>query len=136
MKLENVKVMAAYPVVEGVSAAGKPWKSQLFLVQTQEQYPRNIAVEVYGAKVGEIAPEIDSVVTFNVDIESRESKTKPGSFFTTVRAWSMENAGQRLAAEPVQPTQAASVPLPQQQTPQPAPQPQPSSLGENSGLPF
>lgn len=135
MKLENVKVLKEYPIQEGVSATtGKAWKSQIYLVQTQEQYPRNIAVELFGTKVDTIQLSQDQIVTLNVDVESRENQNKPGAFFTSVRVWGVEAQGATYAAQPVE----AAIPTPAPaQAPAPAPQPtyQQPSNGDD-GFPF
>ena len=42
------KVIAVLPERSGVSARGE-WKSQTYVIETQEQYPKKMAFDVFGA---------------------------------------------------------------------------------------
>lgn len=87
-------------VQSGTSARG-PWKKQDFLVRTEEAYPRTICMNVWGEdKVNELASISDgSKVKVSVNIESREFN---GRWYTDVRAWRIEVAGDSAAASSVQ----------------------------------
>jgi len=72
----------------GVSRAGKEWKKQEFVIETEEQYPRKVCFTLFGDKLSLIdglAAGQDVEVSFN--IESREYN---GKWFHNVNAWKIE----------------------------------------------
>ena len=89
-------------VQNGTSARG-PWCKQDFIVETLEQYPRKICMNVWGEdKVAELSGyNIGENLTISVNIESREFN---GRWYTDVRAWRIQresaaqNAGVQGAA--------------------------------------
>lgn len=60
------------------------WKKQEYVFQTQDQYPKQVCVAVWGDKVNEndMKPGMQYVISF--DIESREYN---GRYFTEAKAW-------------------------------------------------
>ena len=123
------KVTLLTPSVSGVSKAGTNYTTATLVVETQEQYPRTMAFDLY---VGEKSrndvikdaqqfPE-GSVVTVLFDIDSREGSN--GRWWTSLKAW-------RVSAP-----QASEPTLP---TPQPQPLPKAPTLpsvNANDELPF
>lgn len=89
------KIIEALPVQEGVAkSTGKPWKKRLYILETQETYPRKVAVTVFGVdRVNQyesmLTPGVN--VTASVDVESREFN---GRWYTDVSAWKFEIQGQ------------------------------------------
>lgn len=84
------KVVKTYPVFEGTSASGKNWKLFTFVIETQEQYPRHVAIEVFGEeRIKVVTPVvgIDEIVSVSYDLESREYN---GRWYTSVRAWKVD----------------------------------------------
>ncbi|WP_297092609.1 DUF3127 domain-containing protein [uncultured Draconibacterium sp.] len=72
----------------GVSRAGKEWKKQEFVIETDEQYPRKVCFTLFGEKVDLInglnsGEEIE--VSFN--LESREYN---GRWFHNINAWKID----------------------------------------------
>ena len=44
------KVLTLFPVKEGVGkTSGTPWKSREFVIETQDQYPKRICLQVMNA---------------------------------------------------------------------------------------
>ena len=83
------KIIQILPKREGISAQGKPWVIQPFKLETLDQYPRMIYIEIFGEERIKSCPlDIDHVVTVGVDIESREFN---GRYYTSVRAWKVTN---------------------------------------------
>ena len=123
----TAKIVLLTPSVSGVSKAGTNYTTATLVVETQEQYPRTMAFDLY---VGEKSRNdvirdaqqfaVGSVVTVLFDIDSREGSN--GRWWTSLKAW-------RVSAPQAEPT----LPQPQPQ-PLPAPQPQPSNA--NGDLPF
>jgi hypothetical protein len=100
---------------KGVSKAGKEWTKQLFVIETKDQYPKKVAIEVMGDKVSVLSHyTVGYEVTASINIESREYN---GRYYTTVQAWKL--AGTQENAKP-----QASDPF------------APSSNDTENGLPF
>lgn len=90
------KLLDKLAVQNGTSARG-PWSKQDFIVETIEQYPRKICMNVWGQdKVNELTQyNAGDVLSISVNIESREFN---GRWYTDVRAWRI----QKDAAEAAQ----------------------------------
>lgn len=76
----------------GVSKAGKEWKKQEFVMETDEQFPRKVCFTLFGDKVDLLngltsGQEVE--VSFNLD--SREFN---GRWFTNVNAWKIDKVSQ------------------------------------------
>ncbi len=97
----------------GTSKAGKDWKKQEFVIETDEQYPRKICFTLFNDKTSLIEPfnKGDEVeVSFN--IESREYN---GRWFHNVNAWRIDNASQSGMPDVPPEFQASDVPPPTMQ---------------------
>ena len=83
------KIIQVLPEQGGVSkTSGKEWKLQAYVLETQEQYPRKVHFEVFGEDRIKANPcKLDDIVTVSFDIESREFN---GRWYTSVRAWKIE----------------------------------------------
>ena len=72
-------------ITTGVSKSGKDWSKQEFVIQTDEQYPKKIAIIVMGDKVDQLSYYKPGQKTkCKIQIESREWQ---GRWYTTVMAW-------------------------------------------------
>ena len=82
------KVIRIIDVKKGVSkTSGKEWMLSSYLIDTttNEQYPRQVVVEVFGEdRIKELSIIPDEQVKLNVEAESREFN---GKWYTSVRAW-------------------------------------------------
>lgn len=100
------KVIKCIGTKDGTSQAGKDWKLASYLIDTttNEQYPKQVAVEVFGEdRINELSLIPDEQVKLNVEVESREFN---GKWYTSVRAWGRaENEKPTQQAEPAQKTQ-------------------------------
>lgn len=82
----------------GVSRAGKEWKKQEFVIETEEQFPRKVCFTLFGDKTALIeglASGQEVEVSFN--IESREYN---GKWFHNINAWKIETAVNENIPEP------------------------------------
>lgn len=113
------KIIQALPLQSGVSKAGSNWQLQTYILETMEQYPRKVAIELFNRNADQYKCNVDDVVTVSFDLESREFN---GRWYTSVRAWRIDHnqAGTQPGAMPAAPQQTAA---PQQ----PASQQQPSA---------
>ena len=92
------KIIEVLPLVTGTSAKGL-WKKQTCVLETEGQYPKQIAFDVWGDNVDKFALCKSQVVTIGIDIESREYN---GKWYTEVRAWQCrkESAMDKLDSKP------------------------------------
>lgn len=82
------RIIAVLPEQGGVSKAGSEWKKQEYVLETQEQYPKKICFQIFGAdKITTAAIRPDEVLTVFFDIESREYQ---GRWYTNLNAWKVE----------------------------------------------
>lgn len=79
------KVIAILAEQSGQGKNGE-WRSQDFILETSDQYPKKVCINLFGDKIA-MMPEINQDATVSFDIESREYN---GRWFTTVRAWKVE----------------------------------------------
>ena len=96
------KIIQVLPEQGGVSkTSGKEWKLQAYVLETQEQYPRKVHFEVFGEDRIKANPcQLDDIVTVSFDIESREFN---GKWYTSIRAWKIQQGVVDAAAPQVVP---------------------------------
>ena len=69
----------------GETKSGKAWQKQTIIVETQETYPKLIAIEVSEKAISRLQDyQIGHTITCSINIESREYN---GRWFTSVKAW-------------------------------------------------
>ena len=100
MEIEG-KIIVVLPEQSGVSArTGSAWKSQEFVIETHEQYPRKCCFRVFGA---------DRLATMN--IQSGEEYN--GRWFNNISAWKVERIdpmAAQAAAQAPQPSATDAFP--------------------------
>lgn len=80
------KIIAVLPITTGEGKNGT-WRTQSYVLETMEQYPRKVCFELWGDKIDQFPVAIDDMVNVSFDINSREWN---GRWFTSVRAWKIE----------------------------------------------
>lgn len=128
------KIIAALPPKSGTSqSTGKPWQVNTYVLQTNEQTPKNIAFDVFGAdRVEQYNLKVGDMVTVSIDIDAHEYN---GRWYNQIRAWNVVNhasAGQSAAQQAPPPTPQPGTLFPQQ----PAPGAQPAPSAGTDQLPF
>lgn len=115
------------PIKEGISKEGRPWMKAMYVLETDDRYPRRIVFSVMGEeKIKEFSFVPEQKVRLGVDIESREWQ---GHWFTEIRCVAL------LDPEAEGVVEATPQPVAQQTAEQPAMQAEP--IEENSiELPF
>lgn len=97
MELQG-KVIAVLPERSGVSARGE-WKCQTYVIETQEQYPKKMAFDVFGAdRIVNFGIQVGMVVDVSFDIDAHEYQ---GRYFNQIRAWDVKNVAQQNPAQGV-----------------------------------
>ena len=111
------KIIQKLPLQQGESkTSGKPWALQAYVLETQAQYPRKVCFELFGEqRIKDNPCDIDDLVTISFDIESREFN---GRWYTSIRAWKVQQGIVEGAAQQAAPASVAAVA-------QDAPAPQP-----------
>lgn len=93
------KIIAVLPERGGVAKSGNEWKSQEYVIETQEQYPKKCCFNVFGAdKISEMNIQAGEVVTVHINIDAREYN---GRWYNDIRAWKVTRE-QQQQAQPVQ----------------------------------
>ena len=129
------KVIAVLPERSGVSARGE-WKSQTFVIETQEQYPKKMAFDVFGAdRLAQFNIQSGEVINVSFDIDAHEYQ---GRYFNQIRAWNVTKVSQQAmassanAAGVANPTNQQNLFPPEQQSAQQ----QAQQRGNSDDLPF
>lgn len=122
------KIIAVLPANSGVSArTGNPWKSQEYVLETHEQYPRKVCFRVFGEeKINQFNIQSGEELIVSFDIDAHEYN---GRWFNSINAWQVNRAA-ATAAQPsaVVEEPAAAAPFPPAQ--------EPAASGSNDDLPF
>ena len=88
MEIEG-KIIAVLPARGGTSArTGNAWKSQEFVIETQEQYPRRCIFRVFGEdRLNAMNIQMGETLTVSFDIDAHEYN---GRWFNDISAWKVE----------------------------------------------
>lgn len=87
-EVKGIAIMAL-PKRTGISAkTGEPWESRQYIIETQEQYPRKILFDVFGAdKLAQFDIHKNDFVKVQFDISCREYN---GKWFNQISAFRVE----------------------------------------------
>lgn len=90
------KVIAVLPERSGTSQRGE-WRSQTYVIETQEQYPKKMAFDVFGGdRIANFGIHIGDVIDVSFDIDAHEYQ---GRYFNQIRAWNVTKVSQQAAAQ-------------------------------------
>ena len=106
------KVIAILEPKGGVSkATGNPWKTQDYVIETHEQFPRRMVFNVFGEdKINQFNIQLNEEINVFFDINAREYQ---GRWFNDIRAWRIDrNGGDQSAAPAAVNAQPVSAPEP------------------------
>lgn len=125
------KIIAALPAKSGTSAKGE-WMSQTYVLETQEQYQKKLAFDVFGAeRIKQFRLQVGDVATVHFDVDAHEYN---GRWFNSVRAFNVKKSGQQTTQQPTPQQQNMFNAGVQNATPyQPTQQPQ---AADPDNLPF
>ena len=102
------KIIQVLPAQEGIGRNGNPWKLQPYVLETIENYPRKVHFEVFGEdRIRQNPCDIDQIVTVSFDIESREFN---GRWYTSIRAWKIQQGDMTQQAQPALAAAAQTAP--------------------------
>lgn len=102
------KIIAVLPARSGVSQrTGNNWKSQEFVIETHDQYPRKCMFRVFGEdRLKEMNIQAGQELTVSFDIDAREYQ---GRWYNDISAWRVVPATAAAAPAPVS---ATDIPAP------------------------
>ena len=90
------KVIAVLPERSGTSQRGE-WRSQTYVIETQEQYPKKMAFDVFGGdRIVNFGIHLGEVINVSFDIDAHEYQ---GRYFNQIRAWNVTKVSQQAAAQ-------------------------------------
>ena len=108
MELQG-KVIAVLPERSGVSARGE-WKSQSFVIETHEQYPKKLVFDVFGAdRLAQFNIQSGEELLVSFDIDAHEYQ---GRWFNSVRAWNIQRIDPNAVAGAMGAMQPGAAPFP------------------------
>ncbi len=87
------KINQVLAVASGVSKAGKEWKKQEFVIETDDQFPRQVCFTLFNDKIS-LLEGLNSGEDVNVSF-SVESREFNGRWYHNINAWRID----RLASE-------------------------------------
>lgn len=129
MELQG-RVIAVLEAREGTSARG-PWKSQEYVIETHDQYPRKMVFNIFGAdKIEQFGIKAGEEIIVNYDIDAHEYN---GRWFNNIRAWNIQRVD-AAAAQAGAPVSAAAPQAPEGGSQAPFPPANESSAADD--LPF
>lgn len=122
------KIIVALEPRGGVSQrTGNSWKSQEFVIETHEQYPKHCVFRVFGEdRLRDFNIQVGEELTVSFDIDAHEYQ---GRWFNDVSAWRVQRGAAPAAAAP----QAAPATIP---SPAVAPAAPAEEQGTADDLPF
>lgn len=126
------KIIVALEPRGGVSQrTGNSWKSQEFVIETHEQYPKHCVFRVFGEdRLRDFNIQVGEELTVSFDIDAHEYQ---GRWFNDVSAWRVQRGASPAAAAP----QAAPATIPSPAVAPSAPAPAPAEeQGTADDLPF
>ena len=90
----RARLVQMLPLQTGEGKNGT-WKKQDIIVETEGQYPKKVCVSIWGDKADASLLVVGSMLNISFDVESREFN---GRWYTDVRAWKVDAAGEGMAA--------------------------------------
>lgn len=84
------KIIQVLEARSGVSkSSGNSWKTQEYVIETQEQYPHRMLFNIFGEdKIQQAAINVGDEVTVSFDINCHEYN---GRWFNDIRAWKVDH---------------------------------------------
>lgn len=129
------KIIAATEPTGGISQrTGNSWKSQDFVIETHEQYPKRCCFRVFGEdRLREFNIQVGEELTVSFDIDAHEYQ---GRWFNDVRAWRVQRGVAAPAEGMPAPAAAPAVAAPAAAPAAPAAPAPDAAAGTTDDLPF
>ena len=133
MELQG-RVIAVMEPREGTSARG-PWKSQQYVIETHDQYPKKMVFDIFGVeRIDQFAIKAGEEILVSFDVDAHEYN---GRWFNNIRAWNIQRVDAAAAQAGNMPPAAAPIaPQSQPAAGSQAPFPPAASDSAADDLPF
>ena len=132
MELQG-KVIAVLPERSGVSARGE-WKSQSFVIETHEQYPKQMVFDVFGAdRLAQFNIQSGDEINVSFDITAHEYQ---GRWFNNIRAWNVVHVDPNAVGGAMGGMQPGAAPFPPAPGVAPAPAATSAAPADGATAPF
>jgi hypothetical protein len=96
------KLIKKLPEVTGTGKTGTNWIKQDFVIETQDQYPKKVCMNVWGDKTQDLAAVSEGeIVKVQFNVESREYNER---WYTDIRAYRIDRLGGGDQVTPPPPT--------------------------------
>lgn len=92
----TAKLIQVLPLQSGTGKNGE-WKKQEIIVETPGNYPKKVCISIWGDRINPDQLKPGNELKIDFDIESREFNSR---WYTDVKAWKVEVAGQAQTQEP------------------------------------
>ncbi|MBQ9559083.1 MAG: DUF3127 domain-containing protein [Bacteroidaceae bacterium] len=107
------RIIAVLPERSGVSQrSGAEWKAGSYVLETQEQYPKKICFDVFGAdRLQQFNIQVGEMMTVSFDIDAHEYN---GRWFNSIRAFRVDRNIQAAPAPgaPAEAPMGGAAPMP------------------------
>lgn len=97
------KIIEILPEQSG-QGKSKPWVKQDFILETNDQYPKKVAIQVWNDNIAKFALNAGDELDVSYNLESREYN---GNWYTSITAWKVVKT--QSAADKYEAKQQASV---------------------------
>jgi hypothetical protein len=108
-----MKISGHIKVINEIQQISANFQKREFVIETNEQYPQTILLELHGDKVDLIdVYSVGEEIDVSINIRGREWLNPQGEskFFNTIVAWRIERISNSTPPEPQKPFTAASEP--------------------------
>lgn len=104
-------VLNVFPEVGGARQSGGNWRKQDFLLETQDQYPKKVLMQIWGDKIDQFALKQGESVVVSFDVEAREYN---GRWYNDLKAWNVRKSVSEspVSGQEVPPSPVGLSPLP------------------------
>ena len=92
MDIQGKIITALEPRSGKSNRTGNNWKSQDFVIETHEQYPKKCVFTVFGEeRLNQFGLKVGEEVTVSLDVDAHEYN---GRWFNDIRAWKVTRGGE------------------------------------------
>jgi hypothetical protein len=92
------KLVQVMPVESGESKSGSSWKKVTAVIETEGQYPKQVAIEAWGDNVGKVTSfKPGTTLIVGLDVESRIYNDR---WYSSIKGWkwNVDGASENRAA--------------------------------------
>ena len=103
------KLVAILNAETGTARTGNPWKKQMFILETADQFPKKICFTLFNDKINQLnGIREGEELEVSFDIESREYS---GKWYHNINAWKIDRTVQKPATGETPPFSETDIPV-------------------------